>query len=598
MEILLFSIIFRCVSSSVLCEHRCVDSGARQVKMTKSKQTRQGQKSRNCLFPSYFILVSPRRSESTPGQYDDAWGRIGVSPAQIRRVLTKIDFELSAKRDGTMAERPRRTAQGNTIHSLLAASQPSAQTHASTSNSLGSLSIAAGNAEGGEALVERILGALSKEQRELALSTMNNIPFLGTSSPAVGTPGSGTPLTNGGYEELDSPFLPQSFSARPLPGSTTTNHGTTISNAIHYVPLPTRSGRIPHLPDQEGGIETRDSQLFNDYFDFPSDDEEDPDFLPVVDGVQRDWDDILIPGSYGSSEAEGEEGGRDEDTDDGGYVEFLAGFKAGPVEGLGITPSALRGPSTLESKLIPIACAPPSLPTPPLVIAPITLPKRYRRSLSPLPEEPPHASTSSSTPLAPPDKNRAASSSTAKPAPVKRIKLTPEESKARTAARSAAAGKVRLEKRRAAKAEYATRCVTLEAENEELKARIEVLESQLQGNGGKSTNLVQGKIEVAATYARRSCWMTTTETSGSEMDQDRYSLLEGDLTTGESADGAAISPIINPFRPHPSTSAPPPSTGTEGGEGIIMTREERQNVALLLQWASTSRLGLGISGSK
>lgn len=257
------------------------------------------------------------------------------------------------------------------------------------------------------------------------------------------------------------------------------------------------------------------------------------------------------------------------------------------------TATSLPTPPTLPLPFPP----PPSLPPTTTTAADKSPPTTRARRPLPIPKEgaplPPKSWTpllpaaSTSTISAPPP--AAARTTKVKAPPVKRIKLTPEESKARTAARSAAAGKVRLEKRRAAKAEYATRCVTLEAENKELKDRVELLERELGARG----------------RAR--------EMEGEET--DRFSTLEGDIETGDSVDGnaalsptlpnpfrAQLSPVVQPFSPHLSTSGEGAGVGGAGGGGgkeeIVMTREERQNVALLLQWASNSRLassfGLGL----
>ncbi|GAA5899507.1 hypothetical protein JCM5296_003724 [Sporobolomyces johnsonii] len=103
--------------------------------------------------------------------------------------------------------------------------------------------------------------------------------------------------------------------APPRPRASTGSANSTSSSRPHrehYNPQPTRSGRVPQAPT----FETADpaTLLFNDYFDFPSSDEEDPDFDPS--SVAAGWADIFVGGGGGrgavsdwsGDEGEGEEG--------------------------------------------------------------------------------------------------------------------------------------------------------------------------------------------------------------------------------------------------------------------------------------------------
>ncbi|KAK4050351.1 hypothetical protein OIO90_005144 [Microbotryomycetes sp. JL221] len=109
------------------------------------------------------------------------------------------------------------------------------------------------------------------------------------------------------------------------------HHQSTHANT--YKPQPTRSGRLPRKGDGSTGTtgqdQSRETMLFNDYFDWPSDDDQDddPDFQPqaVLPGGSVDatgsntpWSDLMFdPGTGGNmSEEEDEDEAEDDDEEE------------------------------------------------------------------------------------------------------------------------------------------------------------------------------------------------------------------------------------------------------------------------------------------
>ncbi|GAA5825329.1 hypothetical protein JCM11251_006938 [Rhodosporidiobolus azoricus] len=78
-------------------------------------------------------------------------------------------------------------------------------------------------------------------------------------------------------------------SSAPAPASAASS--STTSSTFSYQPQPTRSGRMPVVPTADAELDPA-TVLFNDYFDFPSSDEEDdPDFDPSILGPEHENDD-------------------------------------------------------------------------------------------------------------------------------------------------------------------------------------------------------------------------------------------------------------------------------------------------------------------
>lgn len=172
------------------------------------------------------------------------------------------------------------------------------------------------------------------------------------------------------------PNLFSGFTLGPLSPRTRNGVGSTsaTSNSPHhshgsphhhhhdqqtYVPQPTRSGRVPQIPDPMAPDADRDTLLFNDYFDWPSsDDEDDPDFRPDLmngaaqessrDGVEKrgggegssvgggtPWSDIVVGDSGFFSPPEFD------DDDDDDYATDFSAVDEGFTPGEGILEEAL-----------------------------------------------------------------------------------------------------------------------------------------------------------------------------------------------------------------------------------------------------------------
>ncbi|KAM0790085.1 hypothetical protein ACM66B_005413 [Microbotryomycetes sp. NB124-2] len=111
-----------------------------------------------------------------------------------------------------------------------------------------------------------------------------------------------------------APPSPASKSRNPSSQDANHNfqHGT--GSAPTYKPQPTRSGRVPQKPDPTARREAdRETMLFNDYFDWPSDDDEDddPDFQP-----HAPWSDLVADPGTGNISNEDDDEGNDSDISD------------------------------------------------------------------------------------------------------------------------------------------------------------------------------------------------------------------------------------------------------------------------------------------
>ncbi|BGP41796.1 hypothetical protein JCM10449v2_005787 [Rhodotorula kratochvilovae] len=307
-----------------------------------------------------------------------------------------------------------------------------------------------------------------------------------------------------------------------------------------YHPQPTRSGRMPQAPTHDSSVDPA-TLLFNDYFDFPSSDDEDddPDFDPNAP-IDDFWGDLLAgeKGDGGLTEDEGEWGGgtgsrRGLTSEE--FAKELALLTSGldddlpPPSALGHTPTMGTRTSPRRQRagaFDPSSSSPASGAAAPPAPPPRPSRKRPRRAgapLSPVPEDPfahPHAhapprasspsssSASASLPpppsypptsalafaLPPPLPAAAAASDENAPPPGSasdepdakrkkpnqaRTKYTPEEAKQRRKEQEAA----RAVKRRAAakeeKEREKARGDVLERENGELKAKCAALEGRV-----------------------------------------------------------------------------------------------------------------------
>lgn len=465
------------------------------------------------------------------------------------------------------------------------------------------------------------LGALSAAQRQSIVEAIQAT----------------TPPTETG--PLDSPlapsaFLPPSYTARPLSRAAS-------ASSLHYTALPTRSGRVPHLPAQEGGLETRESELFNNYFDFPSEDDEDLDFQPRLEPEGDDrFDDLVLPDEFTSMD----EGWNGHETDDGVYANLLltAQFGVGGVpSALSINPSSSIIHSPVNTLDIPVAspgleilvnaiASTSALPPPSPVVLALPPPSMHGLALpspsSPLPVpqvatvEPESAAvgkggkakkTRAALKVLPSVEEEESDSGNSskprkklKPAPNRRIKLTPEEAKSRRAARSTAAAEVRRVKKHAERVaaaarkpiDYVARCKTLEGENSDLRERVQDLEKVLSG-GNWSEAFAQmkrsGSDGVPARAApipkpgKRSTPSTSKwskpapisqpvlllETSSSELEQ-LATEGEEDHRDGSYEEGTSPASVATPF----STNGSEPNPA--------LSAEQMRDLMRLFEWAS------------
>lgn len=278
------------------------------------------------------------------------------------------------------------------------------------------------------------------------------------------------------HPSLNSPL------ASPTRQSTTT-----------YNPLPTRSGRVPQA---EGREEDRGMLLFNEYlsYDWPSDDEDDPDFkLPseifVGDEEQGGRGEYAwgsTPASAGDErDSDGEEEEVEEDVDE---LESDSTADGNPwaqgKEKASVVPEDIIVAST--SALPPLTPPAPASPNPPPspptlpTKAPTTHKRKAAKKPTPAPTAPPRTSKRrrANAPPSPPS-----SPTTAKPPKKEKLFLTKEE---------------KLERRKMSNREHAAasrkraldqvetdrqRLVFLEGENVELLKRVAELERELEEQG-------------------------------------------------------------------------------------------------------------------
>ncbi|GAA5920430.1 hypothetical protein JCM1841_004546 [Sporobolomyces salmonicolor] len=315
-------------------------------------------------------------------------------------------------------------------------------------------------------------------------------------------------------EHPTGPVSTASPSFAPPRGRTSTRTSSIASSSRphreHYTPQPTRSGRVPQAPT----FETADpaTLLFNDYFDFPSSDEEDPDFDPS--SAATGWADIFVGGGggYGAvSDWSGDEGeGEEGETLPGltseefaAELALLTGDIAVNGGGATLEPSTLtagrkRSSRSRTTSATEGARTSPRRRTTPTTSASSTATtrqpprKRARRALSPVPEvsasdytpplSPSHSrSRSLSTSPPPPAPNPATALPPALPAPKKRPRAiyTPEEATARRQAQERERQAKRRQNIRDQIAGLEERVKGLEGECEEWRKRAQAAEARV-----------------------------------------------------------------------------------------------------------------------
>ncbi|GAA5822851.1 hypothetical protein JCM3770_003198 [Rhodotorula araucariae] len=185
--------------------------------------------------------------------------------------------------------------------------------------------------------------------------------------------------------------------------SSASHPASPAANSVYH-PQPTRSGRMPQAPTLDSSVDPA-TLLFNDYFDFPSSDDEDddPDFDPNAP-VEDFWGDLLAgeKGDGGLTEDEGDWGtgaaGRRGLTSEE-FAKELALLTSGldddlpPPSALGYTPATGTRTSPRRQRAAgtydPPSSSPASAAPPP---APARVsrkrPRRAGAPLSPVPEDP------------------------------------------------------------------------------------------------------------------------------------------------------------------------------------------------------------------
>ncbi|BGO93326.1 hypothetical protein NBRC10512_000061 [Rhodotorula toruloides] len=293
-----------------------------------------------------------------------------------------------------------------------------------------------------------------------------------------------------------------------------------------YHPQPTRSGRVPQAPSNNSTTDPS-TVLFNDFFDFPSDDEEeDPDFDPN-DPMVDFWGDLLskerADGDVTENEGDWAGGNTQGITGDefAREIALLTSTLDDPlptVDGLDVsgrgratssaTPPTLRSSPRRRATGIPVTQSAPRQ----------TSPRRRRRGLSPVPEDPDaHATTSGfqydpplslhqqlalhpllnyqqnvdpnlQLPLPPASTASTATTSIAdepeEPAPKKKRtrkrKYTPEEAAARRKEQEKERQAKRRKTEKQRKQEREQQFEQLEVENKELKEKCAALEERVR----------------------------------------------------------------------------------------------------------------------
>ncbi|KDE05297.1 hypothetical protein MVLG_04329 [Microbotryum lychnidis-dioicae p1A1 Lamole] len=210
-----------------------------------------------------------------------------------------------------------------------------------------------------QASSEELLRALTHGTISSGSSEANHL--VGTSTSNLISPSS-SPRTTALSHTLE--FLaaqPNLFAGLAVAPPSPSAHVSRNHPPVSYTPLPTRSGRVPHAPKAATTTETdRETMLFNDYFDWPSSDEDDPDFQPGRTNLA--WDDGLFdlgtagPSSGGtryifSPDEEGdEEGESDYSAVDETFTpgEGLVDVDFGPLVPKSVSPTAVGTPHSRE----------------------------------------------------------------------------------------------------------------------------------------------------------------------------------------------------------------------------------------------------------
>ncbi|SDA01434.1 BZ3500_MvSof-1268-A1-R1_Chr10-1g02662 [Microbotryum saponariae] len=276
-------------------------------------------------------------------------------------------------------DRPTESQAKHALASLLAAAFPGANS-TGTSTGLGTTDLNAASPIGFDARVvasnapattastssavtqassEELLRALTHGTISSGSSRANHL--VGTSTSNL-IPPSSSPRTTALSHTLE--FLaaqPNLFAGLAVAPPSPSAHVSRNNPPVSYTPLPTRSGRVPHAPNAATTTETdRETMLFNDYFDWPSSDEDDPDFQPGR--TNPAWDDGLFdlgtagPSSGGtryifSPDEEGdEEGESDYSAVDETFTpgKGLVDVDFGPLVPKSVSPTAVGTPHSRE----------------------------------------------------------------------------------------------------------------------------------------------------------------------------------------------------------------------------------------------------------
>lgn len=342
-----------------------------------------------------------------------------------------------------------------------------------------------------------------EEMPQPSMELLRALTALSQAATPSGHPSSPNPFGS------SSAYASTSGGGPPSPG-TVQRMATRLPPSTLYVPLPTRSGRAPVVPNP---VSTdRDTMLFNDYVWFPSDDEEDLDFEPGERaGRERMWGDIVVGGVEGTYLTSPEGGGSDEDSEYSAYE-----VDEGPFA---LPPSAFTDSATADlfvasppPPLVVKANAPPVKkarkkagdPIDPNAEPPVKRgrgrPKKVKTSPSPPPSDVPKRGRGRPKKVVPPsppaqftpgpsddDEGEEEEGEDAVPKKFGRsATLTVEEAKRRRRERNAIRqAEIRQMAKESTEKDKA-RLKELEEENEELRARVLELEEEKREREGSS----------------------------------------------------------------------------------------------------------------
>ncbi|GEM10201.1 transmembrane ATP-binding protein ABC transporter [Rhodotorula toruloides] len=425
----------------------------------------------------------------------------------------------------------------------------------------------------------------------------------------------------GGKAPKDRSMHQASTSA--LAGPSSDQHG------MVYRPQPTRSGRVPQAPSKNSTADPS-TVLFNDFFDFPSDDEEeDPDFDPN-DPMVDFWGDLLskeradgdvteTEGDWAGANTQGITG--DEFAREIALLTSTLDDPLPPIDGFDVngrgrttssaTPPTLRSSPRRRSTGIPVTQSAPQQ----------TSPRRRRRGLSPVPEDPafhdwtpgfqfdPPASLHHHLPLhslldyrqqvdpnpqlslPPPSASSTVTSSIAddaeEPAPTKKKrnrkrKYTPEEAAARRKEQEKERQAKRRKTEKQRKEEREKQFAHLEIENKELQVKCAALEEREAVDEGEEEEESDG-----GEYQVQSSDESSSEEDSESEGQDAAAYIGA-----VAAELAQLQQVTSPPQPSPAASQPVPpaplnlSLATIGQDAlsqllsIVHSAAKQQGIAL------------------